>query len=321
MSEAGRKVAIDCDPGHDDALAIWLAAQHFDVVGITTVHGNQSLEKVTRNALQVLEVAGLDVPVFPGCASPLVQEPVYAPGIHGKSGLDGPTLPEPTKRAESDHAVGFIIRTAREHPGVTLIATGPLTNLAMAIRLEPELRDLVGEISLMGGSATYGNSTAVAEFNIWSDPEAARIVFESGIPLRMVGLNLTRQAEAGPDRVQQLRSIGNRVGDVAADLVEFYGAQVRRLFGLRGASLHDVCAVAWLVDESLIEGRRLHVSVELHGEVTRGMTICDQRHVGGSSVAEGDVTVAGGKTPNALVGMHLDVERFFELLVSALSRY
>jgi inosine-uridine nucleoside N-ribohydrolase len=318
-----RKVIIDCDPGHDDALAILLAARHFDVLGVTTVHGNQSLSKVTENALKVLEFSGLtDIPVFSGAERPIVQRAQHAPEVHGESGLDGPPLPRPKLSAKAEHAVDFIVRTVMSEDEVALAATGPLTNVALALHREPRLGERLREISLMGGSLTFGNSTPAAEFNIWCDPEAAHIVFASGVPTKMVGLNLTRHAEAGPGETERIRNLGNRTGQIVAELLEFYGGQVRKLFGLAGASLHDPCAVAWLIDPTLIEARMLHVAVELQGENTRGMTVCDYRHLKSAGAEIGGVEgIRRGSAPNAEVGLRLDVERFFNLLIGDLARY
>jgi inosine-uridine nucleoside N-ribohydrolase len=318
-----KRIILDCDPGHDDAIAILLAAKHLDVLGITTVHGNQSLEKVTRNALKVLEFSGLShIPVIPGMARPLAQEPRHAPEIHGESGLDGPTLPEPSLSPQDGHAVDFIIETVMSTEGVTLVATAPLTNIAVALLREPRISERIHGIFLMGGSLTMGNSTPVAEFNIWCDPEAAHIVFTSGIPIKMVGLNLTRQAEAGRQEIERIRSLGNRTGRIVADLLDFYSARLSALFGLAGGSLHDPCAVAWLIDPTLIEARKMHVAIELHGELTRGMTVCDARHLRLEGLATARVEgIRRGKPPNAEVGLRLEVTRFFDLLIKTLSTY
>lgn len=317
-----RRVIIDCDPGHDDALAILLAAQHLDVLGITTVSGNQSLDKVTRNALQVLEFSELvHIPVLQGHNRPLIELPRHAV-VHGESGLDGPSLPRPTTAPHPGHAVDFIIDSITSNNDVTLIATGPLTNVATALQREPRLRDHLPQISLMGGSLTFGNSTPTAEFNIWCDPEAAHIVFSSGVPIKMVGLNLTHQAVATPVEIERIRAIGNRTGQIVAELVEFHSAQYRKHRDMAGAPLHDPCAVAWLIDPSLIESRSLYVTVELRGEHTRGMTVCDYRHLHsiGTGV-EGVESVRRGPPPNVEVALHLDRPRFFDLLVDTLARY
>lgn len=192
-----QKVTIDCDPGHDDAIAILLAAKHLDLLGITTVAGNQTLQKVSINALKILELGEIThIPVFMGHERPFIQPMCHAPQAHGESGLDGFVFPEPSIRVQSGHAVDFIIDTAMSKNGVILVATGPLTNIAAAILLEPRLVGHLQGICLMGGSVTAGNWTAAAEYNIWADPESADIVLRSSIPKRMVGLNLTRQAVA-----------------------------------------------------------------------------------------------------------------------------
>src|SRR3954471_19378401 len=188
------KILIDCDPGHDDAVALLFAARHLDLVAVTTVHGNNSLANTTRNALAVLELAGIDVPVAAGCAEPLVQASTQRGHIHGKTGLDGADIPAPTRRQSDRHAVDLIIESASRHRGELVVALiGPQTNFAVALRREPRLRQWVSEVTIMGGSAGFGNITPAAEFNVHCDPEAASVVFESGIPIRMVGYDITRQ--------------------------------------------------------------------------------------------------------------------------------
>lgn len=317
-----RKVIIDCDPGHDDALAILLAAKHLDVVGITTVGGNQSIDKVTNNALKIVEFAGLTgIPVAKGMGHPLIKAPRYAPEVHGETGMDGPDLPAPTTALHPSHAVDFIIDTVMATDEVTLIPTGPLTNVATALRREPRLAGRIPEISLMGGGLTAGNVTTTAEFNIYVDPEAAHIVFTSGIPIKMCGLNLTRQANATDVEIGRMRALGNRVGGIAAELLEFYKGTLKEVFGLSGGSLHDPCSVAWLIDPSLIEAEPMHVAVELKGEHTYGMTVCDHRHLRG--IGE-EIKVVGkrkGEPPNAEVGLRIDADRFFDLLIDTLAQY
>jgi pyrimidine-specific ribonucleoside hydrolase len=314
-------VIIDCDPGHDDAVAILLAARHLDVLGITTVGGNQSIEKVTENALKVIELGNIaHIPVARGMAQPLMNEPRFST-VHGETGLDGYEFPVPKTALESRHAVSFIIDTVMSAAGVALAALGPLTNIAAALRLEPRLRDRVSHISLMGGSADVGNATAVAEFNIWTDAEAADIVFRGGIPITMCGLNLTRQATVGEAELARLRANGNTVSDAVAHLLEFYRGTTLRRTGVDAAYLHDPCAIAALIDPSLFEFEELHVEVELRGTATYGQTVCDRRFV-----AAGDRAVAlrearGAPAPNARVAMRLDHGRFFELICETLAEY
>lgn len=312
-----RKIILDVDPGHDDAMAILLAARHLDVLGITTVAGNQTIEKTTINALKVLELAELThIPVARGSARPLVSEPLHAPIIHGETGLDGAELPEPTTSLEPRHAVEFIVETVRGRNGVSLVPTGPLTNVGTALRRAPDIAERIPEISLMGGSVGGGNTTAAAEFNIYCDPEAAHIVFSSGIPIKMSGLNITRQAAATVGRRDRIRSLGNRTGRVVAGWLDFFSARVKEVFNIDGGSLHDAVAVAWLIDPTLIKSEMMHVAVELKGELTRGMTVCDQRYP--SQVTGG---IRRRLPSNVEVGMELDVERFFALLYDSLAAY
>lgn len=317
------KVIIDCDPGHDDALAILLAAKHLEVVGLTTVGGNQDLEKVTTNALKIVEFAGLThLPVAKGMGHPLIQPPRHAAQVHGETGMDGPTLPAPTTPLHPQHGVDFIIDTVMSTADVTLIPTGPLTNIAAALRREPRIAGRIPEISLMGGSLTFGNATPAAEFNIYVDPEAAHIVFTSGIPIKMAGLNLTRQANATDAEIARIRALGNRTGQIVAQLLEFYKGTLKRIYGVEGGSLHDPCAVAPLIDPTLIEFQPMHVAIELKGQHTYGMTLCDYRHLHGPS----EELVPSGAKPlgepaNAQVGLKLDTPRFFDLLIETLALY
>lgn len=304
-----RKVIIDCDPGHDDALAILVAAKHLDVLGITTVGGNGTIENVTRNALRVVELGGLDIPVARGMSQPWVRTVAHAESVHGESGLDGHDFPAHQRVLHSKSGVEFIIDTVMSTDGVTLVPIGPLTNVATALRLEPRLAGRLTEISLMGGSATRGNATAVAEFNTWCDPEAARVVFESGVPIKMAGLNLTWQTAAGAPEIGRIRVVGNPVATAVANLLTFYRAAVQRVSGAEGAALHDVCAVVPLIRPDIISYRTMHVAVELRGEYTAGMTVCDYR------------SSPPAAPPNAEVGMHIDREAFYELLTSTLAMY
>ena len=218
-----KKVILDCDPGHDDAFAMMLAVQNLDVLGITTIGGNCTLENVTKNALKVLEVLGrTDIPVFAGHSCPTTVPLVTAPQFHGETGLDGPVLPEPTAKAQDQHAVDFIVETVMNTDDVTLIATGPLTNIAAAINREPKIVERVKELSIMGGSVTYGNWTPAAEFNIYVDPEAAYRVFNSGMHIKMSGINLTRQCCLTAEHVAKFREIGTKAAHFAADLTEFF---------------------------------------------------------------------------------------------------
>lgn len=319
-----RKVILDCDPGHDDAFAIMLAAKHLDLLGVTTIGGNSQLEKVTTNALKTLEVIDMPgIPVYPGHSGPMVAPLVTAPQFHGESGMDGPVLPDPLIKAQTKHAVDFIVDTVMSTDDVTLIATAPLTNIAAAINREPRIVERVREISIMGGSVTFGNWTPMAEFNIFVDPEAAYRVFNSGIHVKMSGLNLTRQCFVTQKELAEIRRIKTRAGKFAVDLLEFFMDSTTKSAKLNGANLHDACAVAWLIDPSLIKSAPMHITVELKGEFTRGMTVCDYRHLRGPE-PEIDLHRAPtmdfrGSRPNAEAGLELDFSGFMKLLCDTLS--
>lgn len=278
------KILIDCDPGHDDAVAILYAARYLDLVGVTTVHGNNTLENTTRNGLAVLELGGIDVPLAAGCAQPLVQPSIGTAAAHGMSGLDGATLPEPTRTPIAMHAVDFIIAMAEKHKGeLTLAAIGPQTNIAVALAREPRLRDWVKEIAVMGGSTAAGNWTPVAEFNIAADVEAAAAVFESGIRIRMAGLNVTQRTGFDANDIARMKASGRHVASVIADLMAFYLARHMETYGVDVAPMHDVCAIVPSFYRGLLTFQHTSVRVELAGTYTRGMTVCDVRHPRGSS--------------------------------------
>ena len=299
---------LDVDPGHDDAVAIMLAcgAPEVDLLAVTTVAGNVPLEKTTDNALRILSLIGrTDVPVAAGASSPLVRPLHTAEDIHGESGLDGPKIPPAAFEPEGRGATELIAGAVRESPEpVVLVPTGPLTNIAAFLREHPELRDRVSRVSLMGGSIGLGNTTPAAEFNVYVDPEAAREVFESGLPITMVGLDVTHQAGAGPAERERLRSVG-RVGEVVAGLLEFFAGTYERVYGFGSPPLHDPVAVATVLEPDLLTTRPMRVDVECGSELTRGETVCDFFGV-------------TGKPPNADVGVQLDREGFFRLLYRAL---
>ena len=304
-------VILDGDPGHDDALAIALAVASpgLDVLAVTTVAGNAPLERTTWNAGRVLTLVGRpEIPVAAGAARPLVRDPWVPVEFHGPSGLDGAALPEPAVPPVGISAVELIADLVRrsDRP-VTLVPTGPLTNIALFLRAAPELHGRVAEISLMGGSLGEGNTTAAAEFNIWADPEAAAIVFDAGIPIRMSGLDITHQALVLPDDLARLEGLGTRVGSVFADLMRFFAIHHRDRYGWDGPPVHDAVAVAWLVAPGLIESRETRVDVETTGTHTRGRTVADLEGL-------------SGRPPNARVGMTLDRAAFMDLIVAALGR-
>ena len=302
---------LDCDPGHDDALALALAARHGDLVGVTTVAGNVPLERTTANALTMCEVLGLDVPVHAGSPRPLVSELRTAECIHGASGLDGPAHPRHARTAASNDAVGFIVDSVRVHPGaVWLIATGPLTNVALALRAAPDVAGSLRGISIMGGGVPWGNVTAAAEFNILVDPEAADVVFRSGVPLTMAGLDATHQWMIDELITERVRATGGAVAAFCADLLAFYGAAYAKTYSGRNAGpLHDPLAVLAVTHPFLVRTERLHVAIELTGTHTRGMTVADLRGV------------KRGAQPNVDVVRTVDAAAATDVLVDTLAAY
>jgi pyrimidine-specific ribonucleoside hydrolase len=326
MEEIMKKIILDCDPGHDDAFAIMLAVKHLDVLGITTIGGNCTLDNVTKNALKVLEVLNrTDIPVYPGHSCPLVAPLVTAPQFHGESGMDGPVLPEPKTKQQNKHAVDFIVETVMNTEEVTLIATGPLTNIAAAINREPRIVERVKELSIMGGSVTFGNWTPAAEFNIFVDPEAAYRVFHSGMHVKMCGINLTRQCCLTIEHVEKFREIGTKAANLAADLTEFFIDSTIKSASLSGANMHDACAVAWIINPDLIKAADMHIDIELKGELTRGMTVCDYRHLRGIEPAvdlcRTPTMQVRGEQPNAEAALELDFDGFLTLLYNTLKSY
>lgn len=306
-----RKIILDCDPGHDDAIAILLAHGNpeIDLAAITTVAGNQTLPKVTRNALRMCTVARItDVPVAAGCAGPLVREQIIAPEVHGESGLDGPSFPEPTVELDPRHAVDLIVQMVMDaEPGqITLVPVGPLTNVAMAMRREPAIVDRVREVSLMGGAYTRGNTTPAAEFNILADPEAAAAVFAAPWPVTMVGLDLTHQATADASVLAKIKAVGTPLAQIVIDLLTFFGASYDSFAGMAAPPVHDPCAVARVIEPSLLTTVDAFVAVETKGTWSYGMTVTDFRD-------------AYGQPHNTQVATELDVPRFWDLVVDAIA--
>ncbi|MCM6763980.1 nucleoside hydrolase [Rathayibacter sp. ZW T2_19] len=309
---SGRRIILDCDPGHDDALAILLAhgSPAIELVAITTVAGNQTLEKVTANARAVAAVAGLTgVPIAAGMHRPLVRDAEPAPDIHGESGMDGPTLPERRPALDPRHAVDLIIEEVlAAAPGsITLVPTGPLTNIAMAVRREPRLAELVREVVLMGGGVQGGNWTATAEFNILADPEAAHIVFGAGWDVTMVGLDVTHRALATEEVVARFRGVDSEAGRFCVGLLDFFAASYRDAQGFDAPPVHDPVAVAYVIDPSILEVRRAPLTVELRGEHTVGMTVADLR-----TTAPTDCRTS--------VATAIDSDRFWDLVIETVAR-
>ncbi|MEU2790066.1 nucleoside hydrolase [Streptomyces sp. NPDC007100] len=307
-----RKIILDCDPGHDDAIAMLLAYGNpdIDLVAVTTVVGNQTLEKVTRNALSVARIAGITgVPFAAGSPRPLVRTIENAPEIHGDTGLDGPDLPEPNFELDRRHAVDLIIDTVMSHePGeITIVPTAGLTNIALAVRKEPRIAERVREVVLMGGGYHEGNWSAVAEFNIVIDPHAAHIVFNERWPVTMVGLDLTHQALATPEVTKKIADVGTKPARFVLELLDFFRDAYRENQGFEYPPVHDPCAVAYVIDPDVMTVRKAPVDIELTGGLTMGMTVTDFRW----PIPEDCRTQ---------VAVKLDHERFWNLVVDALER-
>ncbi|WP_406397829.1 nucleoside hydrolase [Streptomyces sp. NBC_00879] len=304
-------IIIDCDPGHDDALAIILAAGDpaIDLLAITTVAGNQTVEKTTLNARRICTVAGITgVPIAAGCAQPLVQPLLVADDVHGDSGMDGPQFGEPTVDAVPEHAVDLIHRILITHPEpVTLVPTAPLTNIALLLTRYPDSAAHIREIVLMGGSTGRGNRTPAAEFNIHVDPEAADIVFRSGVPVTMCGLNVTHQALATPDVLARLEGLGSELGRTCAQLITYFASTYKRLWGFDSPPLHDPVAVARVIDPAIVNCVEASVAVELRGQYTRGATVVDMHRYLDRPV-------------NARVAVTLEAELFWDRVIAAVER-
>ena len=307
-----RKILLDCDPGHDDAVAMMLAWGNpsIELLGVTTVGGNQTLDKVTRNALSVATVVGMhDVPIAAGCRLPLVRPVEIAPDVHGDSGLDGVELPEPTVELDPRHGVDLIIETIMSNePGtVTLVPTGPLTNIAMAARKEPRIVERVQEVVLMGGGYHVGNWSPVAEFNIKVDPEAAHIVFNEKWPIVMVGLDLTHQALATDEVAERIAAVPGSLSQFTLGLFTFFRKAYQDAQGFDFPPVHDPCTLAYLIDPTIVETVKVPVDVELNGSLTTGMTVADFR-------------APAPEDCHTKVATRLDVPGFWGLVVDAIDR-
>ena len=312
MAEA-RKIIIDTDPGQDDAVAILtaLGSPELEVVGITAVAGNVPLKLTERNSRMICELAGRrDIRVFAGRDRPLRRELVTAEHVHGRTGLDGPVLPEPTMPLQERDAVGFICETLRREPAntITLCPLGPLTNIAAALEADPAAARRAREIVLMGGAYfEVGNVTPAAEFNIYVDPEAAEVVFRSGIPVVVMPLDVTHKALTTSARIDGFRSIGNRAGTAVAELTGFFERYDREKYGKDGAPLHDPCVIAYLLEPELFSGRHVNVEIETVSELTRGMTVADWWGV-------------TDREPNARFMGDIDADGYFKLLTERVAR-
>lgn len=305
-----RKIILDCDPGHDDAVAIMLAGSYegFDLLGITVEAGNQTIEKTGRNALNMVRYLGLDVPVALGKGLPLKRKPMNCAEIHGESGLDGFTFPEYEMKFYEKDAVEFIKEQLQENEKVTLVPTGPLTNVAKVIRDYPNLKSHIEEIVLMGGSIGHGNVTPAAEFNIVCDPEAADIVFSSGIKVKMLGLDVTRKVLVLPNVVSRMKKIGNKVSDLFVDLMVAFNKTQKEVFGFDGGPLHDPVTIVSLINDDVVKFQYMNVVIDVTGGPSYGRTNCDQFNY-------------LHQKPNAWVAVDIDVDKYWDEIENGLRRY
>lgn len=316
------KIILDCDPGHDDAIAILLAAANpnTDLLGITTVSGNHNVDNTTRNALATCTAYGINVPVAKGSRGPVVADQVLAIEIHGETGLDGPVLPPASFDLDPRHAVDFIIDTvmAHEPKTVTLVPVGPYSNIALAMRKEPRIIERVKRVIVMGGAYTRGNITPTAEFNVYADPEAADIVFRADWDVTMVGLDLTHQAQATPDLQDRVRAIGGPISQFILDIWEFIATTHGGLLQIAYPAIHDACCVAALIDPTVFTTEKADIRVEVSGRWSRGMTVCNfekmggMRHFGGSASEQVNF--------RHTVAMQLDHAKFCDMIVDSVER-
>lgn len=305
------KIILDCDPGHDDMMAIMLAAAspELEILGITTVAGNQTGDKTFENARRVLTLIDRhDIPLARGADRPIIRELITAPQIHGTSGLDGAELPYPDAPFLDCHAVDFIIDTVKaSSEKVTLVPTGPLTNIGLAFIKAPEIKKNVKEVVLMGGAVYDSNMTPGAEFNIFVDPEAAREVFLSGLPVTMVGLDVTNKSLMSFAQTEEISSWGGKISSVVGPLMKFFAQANLNYFGIEGAPIHDALTVATLINPKVVELETMFVDIETQGELTRGQTVAD-------------VYGVTGKTPNCKVAMKVDNDLFMSIMMDAVRK-
>ena len=304
------RIIIDCDPGHDDMMAIMLASasDNIDLLGITTVAGNQTGDKTFDNALRILTLINEELPVARGADKPLLRELVTAPQFHGQSGLDGTELPEPGIKPLDIDAVDFITNMLEESiEKITLVPTGPLTNIAMVLLKKPEIKNKIERIVLMGGGMHDSNVTPAAEFNIYVDPEAAKIVFESGIPITMVGLDVTNKALMTFEEIEEIISDNGLISSKVGPLLKFFANANKKIFGLNGAPIHDALAVAAVIDPSVIKTRFLNVAVETSSDLTRGATLVD-------------IYGATNRKPNTDVALEVDTPKFVGFMIDSIKK-
>lgn len=303
-------VVLDCDPGHDDAVALLLAYASDDINlrGVSAVAGNHTLPNTLDNVLKVCSLAGIDVPVYSGMGQPMVRDQIIADYIHGETGLNGYEFGEHGLEAESRHGVDFLIEESLNSDGLVVVPTGPLTNIGMGLLKEPRISEGIDEIVFMGGSCSSGNVTASAEFNIFADPEAAKTVINSNIPVTMIGLNVTRKVKVTDDVMSRIEGIGNPVSEMVVDLLKYFRGTYRDIFGVSEPPLHDPITIASLIDEDVLETELMRVDVETEGEHTYGETVCDKIN-------------RKDKEKNVEVGVDIDEEKFWNILIKNLKKY
>lgn len=306
-----RKIILDCDPGHDDAITMLMAAVHpkIDLLGITIVAGNQTLDKTVVNGLNVCQLLDIDAKVYAGMPKPLVREQVVADNVHGESGLDGPVFGPLHRQVEKTHAIKYIIDTLLESDGdITLVPVGPLTNIAVAMRTEPRIVPKIKEIVLMGGAYGTGNFTPSAEFNIFADPEAAQVVFTSGAPIVMMGLDLTNQTLCTMEVIERMEAVGNAAGKLFGDIMRFTLKSQFECFGLEAGPVHDATCVAYLIHPEAFETQDMFVEIDTNQGPCYGRTVCDELNV-------------LKQAPNAKVGKKIDTDYFWDLVEECIKKY
>lgn len=306
-----RNIILDCDPGHDDAIAILLAGSNpeINLLGVTVVAGNQTLEKTANNALKVVQWLGLDVPVIKGCPGPMVRKQMIADDIHGETGLDGHDFGEIKIKLQEDHAVNFIIDTIlNSKEKITVVTCGPMTNLAMALRLQPKIKENIEEIVLMGGAYTFGNVSPAAEFNIIADAEAAYVCFTAGLPITMMGLDVTRKVQVLPEVVERMDKISNKAAEMFVNLMKFFNKSQKEVFGWGGGPLHDPLTVAYLIDPSVVTLKKMNARIDIRSTDSYGRTNCDYFDY-------------LGLEKNSNVAIDVDVEKYWDIVEEGIRSY
>lgn len=305
-----RNIILDCDPGHDDAIAIVLAGANpnINLLGISVVAGNQTIEKTAHNAYNIAKYLGLNIPVAIGSEFPIVRERVICAQVHGESGLDGFDFPKYEYNYDKRNGVQLIVDSVMNNDDVTVVATGPLTNVALALKLEPRLSKRIKEIVLMGGSVDNGNTSPAAEFNIMCDPEAAYIVFTSGIPVKMIGLNVTRKVLVTPEVISRMDKINNKASDMFVKLMKVFNENQQKTFGIASAPLHDPATIASLIDDSLVKYQLMNVEIDISHGPSYGRTNCD-------------VFDYLHAPKNAYVAMDIDVDKYWDIVEEGIKAY